>query len=92
MKHRQPLREGVDYQVVSDGRTVWVNAPDGNLARFGLGGIDVHREPALQAAEGACLFCTGDFTTQKDWAVFVDKVRELHGVEVEEQHRPVRLR
>lgn len=93
IRRRLPVRqEGVDYEIVSDGKTVWVNVPGGNIARFGLGGIDIHREPMQQPDEGACLFCTHEFTTLDDWKTFVEKMRELHGIEVPDHNCPDRLK
>lgn len=93
-RHRHPAvrKEGVDYEVVSDGKSVWVNVPGGNLARFGLGGIDIHQEPMRQAAGAECLFCTHEVTDRADWETFVKKMRELHGIGITDYHRPDRLK
>lgn len=89
---RRRFQRGVSYEIVSDGRTVWVNVAAGSIARFGLAGIDIHREPMQQDAEGSCLYCTHTVTTRADWAMFVDKMLELYGIVVPDHHRPERLR
>lgn len=80
------------HQIVSDGRTVWVNGPDGGMVgRFGLAGIDIHRSLADQMEKGECLFCTHTMTTADDWQLFIDKIRELFNVEIDDElHRPQR--
>lgn len=79
-----------EYAIDSDGITVWVNGAY-CLGRFGRYGIDIHREPTRKDV-GECLLCTHGEVTAEDWDVFVVKMRELHGVEVPEKHRPVRFR
>ena len=37
------MKEGEDYEIVTDGRTVWVNTGE-LLGRFGPNGIDVHKD------------------------------------------------
>jgi hypothetical protein len=78
--------------VRSDGATVWVDDPSGGcLARFGRLGIDIHKDGAAQArGEPACLYCTHE--ARPSWPEFVAKVLELHGVTVEESHRPAWVR
>lgn len=86
-------RSSTGHACAVSGRTVWINGPDGgSIARFGLGGIDIHRTAREQAAQGACLYCTHTSPTRADWDLFVDKVRELYGIEVGEEHRPDRLK
>jgi hypothetical protein len=77
-------------QVISDGRTVWVNAPTGEcLARFGRFGIDIHRPVAEQEAGAPqCLFCTHSHVTRKDWDAFRAATLEHHGVHVANSHQP----
>jgi hypothetical protein len=76
-------------QVDSDGKTVWVNGHTGHcLARFGRGGIDIHRDLPDQVGKGECLFCTHEPTRAEDWDLFVAKVQEHHGVRVARRHRP----
>ena len=80
-------------QIIADGRTVWVNGPSGGcIGRFGISGIDIHREPREQQEKGECLYCTHAVTTRKDWDTFVEKMRELYGVALFPDHMPERLR
>jgi len=78
-----------EYEVVSDGRTVWVNASSGCcLGRFGSSGLDIHRDVDGQVAVGACLHCTHSRPTSADWETFVREMREFYDVEVREEHKP----
>jgi len=81
-----------EYDIVSDGVTVWVNGAMGLLGRFGRNGIDIHRPLAAQAEHGECLFCTNTPTTAVDWDVFVSKMQELHGVKVHGKYIPTRFK
>lgn len=83
-----------DVQIDSDGRTVWVNDADGCcIGRFGLMGIDIHHPMTEQLDAGSqCLLCTHGPTTATDWDAFVSGMRDLHGVEVADAHRPTRFR
>lgn len=80
--------------VESDGRTVWINGPDGScLGRFGTMGIDIHRSADDQMdGMGECLFCTHGPTTEQHWEQFVHGMLQHHGVRIAERHRPERLR
>lgn len=81
-----------NYEVVSDTRTVWVNAISGCcLGRFGRRGIDIHRDADGQVAIGACLHCTHTTPTPADWEVFVKEMKDFYGVEVGEEHKPTWL-
>lgn len=75
-----------DVEISSDGATVWVNGPDGAIGRFGARGIDVHTVDT-----SGCLYCTHELTGRSDWDVFAVKMREHHGVDVDDEHMPVRL-
>lgn len=81
------------FDVISDGRTVWVNGPASCLGRFGLTGIDIHRAfTGVVQSDSECLYCTHGVTTKADWETFVTKMLELHGVPVLHEHMPDRLR
>ena len=81
-----------DYEVVGDGKTVWVNGATGEcIARFGQLGIDIHRPIDEQKEKGQCLFCTHDQTTNEDWDLFVEKVHEYFGIAVSVDLKPKRL-
>ena len=79
-------------EVLSDGRTVWVNANDGSsIGRFGFGGIDIHKEVSAQKDGTQCLDCTHKTPDLNDWRRFVDGMLTHHGVHVSEKHRPTWL-
>jgi hypothetical protein len=83
----------LDAQVISDGRTVWVNAPTGEcLARFGRYGVDIHRTVTDQL-EGMpeCLTCTHALTTAKDWLLFQSETLRHHGIKIDDTHKPTYL-
>jgi hypothetical protein len=82
-----------EYDVMSDGVTVWVNGAGGLLGRFGRNGIDVHQPLSVQQQTGSeCLFCTNKPTTASDWDLFVSKMDELHGVQVPDKCIPTRFK
>lgn len=73
-----------EFDVRSDGRTVWVDAATGfTVARFGRLGVDVHTPDAT-----ACLDCTHGPTGPVEWDRFVASVRHHYGVVVSDEHRP----
>ena len=79
-----------NVQIQSDGKTVWVNTPNGNcIARFGKMGIDIHHDDTNGKAQ--CLYCTHELTQPKDWKTFQEKTKELHNVEVTDEHKPTRF-
>jgi hypothetical protein len=72
-------------QIISDGRTVWVNGADGCcLARFSKFGIDIHKDVEGQTGGEVCLDCG----TVPDWDRFVLGCLGFHGIIVEDRHRP----
>jgi len=79
------------HEVAWDGRTVWINGPDGHsVARFGFAGVDVHTSLDEQRATGnQCLDCRAHGVDPRaSWERFRDVVRERHGVEIPEVARP----
>jgi hypothetical protein len=81
------------FQVLSDGRTVWVNEDAGGavarLSSFGgVAMIDVHRPLLQQYTEGECLDCRHDLTGANAWDYFVQSVLRHFGVAISEKHRP----
>ena len=79
------------YEVASDGRTIWVNAPTGEcVARLSQrAGRDVHRTVEEQQKTGIeCLDCDHD----PSFEAFAASVLEHYGVRVGEKHRPKSLR
>jgi hypothetical protein len=77
-------------ETLTDGRTVWVNGPDGCcLGRFSRFGVDVHRTFAEQAAGlGQCLTCTHGIADNRDWRLFQAEMQGHHGVVVSDKYRP----
>lgn len=81
-----------EVEITSDGRTVWVNTQHVCIGRFGVLGIDIHRaDIESQSEKGECLHCTHQKTTAQDWTTFQEKMRELHGVTVGDEHKPSRF-
>lgn len=73
-----------EFDVRSDGRTVWVDAATGfTVARFGLMGVDVHTPDST-----GCLDCTHGPTGPAEWDRFVASVHHHYGVVVSDEHRP----
>jgi hypothetical protein len=54
-------------------------------------GIDIHRHIDEQSDMGECLHCTHGPTTKEDWKVFVIKMKEHFGVEVNDKYLPKRF-
>lgn len=77
-------------ELLSDGRTVWINAADGsNIARFGRMGIDVHTSITDQMKGASqCLACTHGMTDFADWRRFQALVQEHYGIMVGDDHMP----
>jgi hypothetical protein len=80
------------YEIVSDGKTVWVNGRNGLLGRFGVNGVDVHRATKEQATQGECLFCTHEKTSAYDWCVFRLYMKKYHKIAVPSKYMPDRLK
>ncbi|APU88921.1 hypothetical protein Rctr197k_115 [Virus Rctr197k] len=82
------------HQVVSDGKTVWVNGPDGGcVARFSFtGGIDIHKTAMKQIETGkACLDCKPGPSTSADWEHFKEQVALHYALVIPDDHRPEAL-
>lgn len=80
-----------DLEFHKDARTLWVNGPDGLIARFGVFGIDIH---LAGSCEGG--YCTKGnapmgMTTNEDWEVFKRKMLEIYNLAVTDEHKPARL-
>lgn len=82
-----------DFQIDSDGKTVWVNGPDGScLGRFGALGVDIHRTMEDQlSGKGQCMLCTHGSTGDAEWDLFVAGMKHHHGIAVSPRHKPARL-
>lgn len=90
----EALKEEVvsGYQVLSDGRTCWVNAPTGeSVARFSVNGIDIHRLASQQRTLGACLDCKPGPLGEDGWLLFKLSMRQHYSLEVHDRHKPRRL-
>jgi hypothetical protein len=75
-----------EVEVTSDGDIVWVNTAGGAIGRFGRNGIDIHTRDT-----SGCLYCTHAPTGPWDWHIFQQKMWEMHGVMVTDEHRPTRF-
>lgn len=71
-------------QITTDGKTVWVNGPNGCLGRFSRHGVDVHRDPADPQSGPHCLDCS----PEPDWNRFKESMKLYHGVIVPDHYRP----
>ncbi len=80
-------------EILSDGRTVWVNGQDGCcLARFSYMGIDIHKDARGQMEEDKqCLDCKHGPTTLEDWECFKKALWQYYQVRVCDDHRPTFL-
>jgi hypothetical protein len=87
------LRKDLDYQIITDGITVWVNGTGVNLGRFAPLGVDVHNPLSEQQASGLqCLYCTHERTQKEDFALFQAKILEHHGIKVSDKFLPKRFK
>ena len=81
-------------ETLSDGKTVWVNAPDGScIGRFSRFGIDVHRTASDQMRDAPeCLDCTHGRPRLAEWRRFQIGMRRHHAVGVGDEHMPAFIR
>lgn len=80
-------------EIMSDGKTVWVNGADGCcLGRFSWAGIDVHKDAEGQQESGQCLDCKAGPTTYEDWLRFKDGMLQHYNVKIAKKHIPQFLR
>lgn len=75
------------YEITTDGTTVWVNSEVCSIGRFGVMGIDVHSADAT-----SCLHCTHQRTTAEDWETFKQDMLKYHSVHVSDEFKPERFR
>lgn len=76
-----------DFEIATDGRTVWVNAPNcvGRFCKFSAEVVDpdsLHPSNLLTASGES------GRTGITEWRWFVDEIARLHGIAVPEDKRP----
>lgn len=82
----------MNYDVFSNGDTVWVNASDGCcIARFSPRGIDIHHNAEQQMAGKTCLDCSPGPCRESDWDRFRAVMKEKYSITIEERHKPRKL-
>lgn len=76
-------KRGRVYFIETDGRTVWVNGPDGLWGRFGPNGVDVH-------VGGICAVagCIPGPTNSKSWDTFKLQMQRVHGIRISDRYKP----
>ena len=73
------------YQVLWDERRVWVHNSQGDcIGRFDARmGIDIHNSTANQIVSSIqCLFCTHGIQSKESYNLFVEKMKEFHGLSI----------
>jgi hypothetical protein len=81
-------------QIISDGKTVWVNGQRGEcIARLSgfedIAAVDVHQPLDVQRETGKeCLDCRNDLRGSEAWQHFVAALDRYFGIVVDERHRP----
>ena len=75
----------MDFEITTDGKTVWINTPGVCLGRFSKTGVDVHKtaEDHLETGAG-CLQCD----QIPNWDRFVAAMEKHHGIDVR-PYRPL---
>lgn len=92
-RQRSKKQEGPQlHEVISDGVTVWVNGAENCLGRFGVNGIDIHKELSKSHGGNECLFCTHAPTTRVEWDLFVVKMLEFYKIPIHDRFMPKRFR
>lgn len=82
-------------QILSDGKTVWVNGLRGEcVARLSgfedMASIDIHQPLEVQRETGKeCLDCRSDLRGADAWHYFVLSLQRHFGITIHEKHRPV---
>ncbi len=76
---------GLTYEIESDGKTVWVNAPN-CIGRFCKVSAEVFAIPKdkHEHPEGYIEFCA----TEHKWAWWVRRMLTAHGVVIEDKYKP----
>lgn len=82
-----------DCEISTDGKTVWINGPDGCcLGRFSKNGIDIHKIAKLQETDGQCIDCEKGPTDIAAWHRFQLGMFAAHAVTVSAKFTPEFLR
>jgi hypothetical protein len=81
------------HEIMSDGRTVWVNDAFCNVGRFSRTGVDIHKTADEQMKTGTqCLDCKAGSTTRADWEHFKSTMLRIYGADIEDKYMPEFLR
>lgn len=82
------------FEIISDGRTMWVNASDGcNIGRFSRRSMEIHRNFKDQIETGEeCLNCTHGLSDLNTWKNFKLGMLKHYGLKIAEKHKPKFLR
>lgn len=93
MRQTSVIGKGGRYEVMTDGRTVWVNSPGICVGRFTVAHMDIHQDlqKQLETAK-SCDDCREGPFTEKDWQYFRDRMREMFGVNVPDNYAPEAMR
>ena len=77
-----------NHEVVSDGKTVWVNWSDGCcIGRYRVGNMDIHKTADEQFRTGTeCLDCDHVAPT---WSAFKDGMLKHYGIAIADKHKPL---
>lgn len=79
------------YEIMSDGKTVWVNHQRGQLiGRFSRTGIDIHRDFSDHKRRYGehCLDCKPGPTNHEDWNRFKNGMKQFHEIVIPDKHMP----
>lgn len=71
------------HQIITDGRTVWVDVGGFTVGRFSAFGIDIHT-----ADSSGCIDCTHTRPDRMDWDRFTIGMLAHHDVEVSDEYMP----
>lgn len=82
--------QNTDTEILSDGKTVWINASDGScIGRFSRFGIDLHRSATDQmSGHPECLDCSHERPRLEEWRRFQAGAATHYGVIVPDSDCP----
>lgn len=78
-------------QITSDGRTTWVNGAVSMVARFGPNHCEVYAGDTTCNCVYSLAYTDLRKTTELDWKEFKRRVKEHHGIDVPDEHRPAHI-